>query len=84
MLFTGNPVYPFFFESGSMNQIRMAVYQGLPAYGNLLDLFFLPIQATIVGVDGSVGYSVSIGPLLLGLGIVAFLNWQEKPSYNFV
>ncbi|PKO06791.1 MAG: hypothetical protein CVU41_04000 [Chloroflexi bacterium HGW-Chloroflexi-3] len=83
--FTGNPIYPFFFESGSMNQIRLNVYQGMRPFGNLLDLFFLPIRATIMGVDGAHGYSVSMGPLLLGLGVIAFLGWegkdpQQKPS----
>ena len=76
--FTGNPIYPFFFESGSMNLIRLNVYQGMQPYGNLLDLFFLPIRATIMGVDGAHGYSVSMGPLLLGLGVIAFLGWEEK------
>jgi hypothetical protein len=76
--FTGNPIYPFFFESGSMNQIRLNVYQGMGSYGNLLDLFFLPIRATIMGVDGTHGYSVSMGPLLIGLGVIAFLGWEEK------
>lgn len=76
--FTGNPIYPFFFESGSMNQIRLTVYQGMAPYGNLLDLFLLPIRATIMGVDGAHGYSVSMGPLLLGLGVIAFLGWEEK------
>lgn len=76
--FTGNPIYPFFFESGSMNLIRLNVYQGMEPYGNLLDLFFLPIRATVMGVDGAHGYSVSMGPLLLGLGVIAFLGWEEK------
>jgi hypothetical protein len=61
-----------------MNQIRLNVYQGMQPYGNLLDLFFLPIRATIMGVDGAHGYSVSMGPLLLGLGVIAFLGWEEK------
>ena len=78
LIFTGNPIYPFFFESGSMTQIRLDVYQGLPPYGNLLDLIFLPIQATIMGVEGTNGYSVSMGPLLLGLGVLAFLDWKNK------
>jgi len=77
-LFTGNPIYPFFFESGTMTQLRLDVYQGLPPYGNLLDLFFLPIRATIFGVDGTNGYSVSTGPLLLGLGLLAFMDWKNK------
>ncbi|MBE0684944.1 MAG: glycosyltransferase family 39 protein, partial [Anaerolineaceae bacterium] len=76
--FTGNLIYPFFFESGSMNQIRLNVYQGMQPYGNRLDLFFLPIRATVMGVDGAHGYSVSIGPLLLSLGVIAFLGWEGK------
>ncbi len=78
LVFSGNPVYPFFFESGSMTEIRLNVYQGLVPYGNLLDLFFLPLQATILGVEGTHGYSVSIGPFLLGLGVLAFINWDSK------
>ncbi len=78
LIFTGNPIYPFFFEAGSMNQMRLDVYQGMQPYGDLLDLFLLPIRATIMGVDGTHGYSVSNGPLLLGLGIIAFLGWEEK------
>ncbi len=31
-----------------------------------------------MGVDGAHGYSVSIGPLLLGLGVIALLGWEEK------
>ena len=78
LILTGNPVYPFFFEAGSMNQVRLDVYQGLSPYGNLLDLFFLPIRATIIGVDSAHGYSVSIGPLLLGLSLLAFIDWKNK------
>ena len=78
IIMTGNPVYPFFFESGSMSQLRLNVYQGMSTYGDLLDLFLLPIRATIMGVDDTHGYSVSIGPLLLGLGMLAFLGWDQK------
>jgi len=80
LIFTGNPIYPFFFESGSMTDIRLAVYQGLPTYGDLTDLFLLPLRATLQGIDGGMGYSVSIGPLLLGMGLLAFLNWEQKPN----
>lgn len=71
---TGNPVYPFFFPSGAMDEIRIAVYQGLPAWGDWRDLLLLPFQATYMGVDGRSGYSVSIGSLLLGLGALAWIN----------
>jgi len=61
-----------------MTQIRLDVYQGLPPYGTLLDLFLLPIRATFFGVDGTNGYSVSTGPLLLGLGLLSFVDWENK------
>lgn len=77
-LFTGNPIYPFFFESGSMTQIRLDVYQGLAPYGNLLDLFLLPVRATLIGVESAHGYSVSTGPLLLAFGFLAFIDWKNK------
>ena len=76
-VFTGNPLYPFFFPSGAMDLVRIGVYQGLPPFGNWLDFFFLPLRATFYGVEGTSGYSVSLGPLLLGLGVLAFLNWES-------
>jgi len=77
LFLTGNPVYPFFFASGSMDATRIAVYQGALPYGNLLDLFLLPIRATIQGIDGTNGYSVSIGPLFLALSILVLLGWEK-------
>lgn len=74
---TGNPLYPFFFPAGAMDPIRIAVYQGLPAWGDWRDLFLLPFQATYMGVDGRSGYSVSIGPILLGLGALAWVNARK-------
>ena len=78
VIFTGNPLYPFFIASGSMDLTRINVYQGLPPFGNWLDFFFLPLRATFYGVEGTDGYSVSIGPLFLGLSLLAFLNWEAK------
>jgi hypothetical protein len=77
LVLTGNPVYPFFFASGAMDATRIAVYQRASPYGNLLDLFLLPIRATIQGIDGTNGYSVSIGPLFLALSILVLLGWEK-------
>jgi hypothetical protein len=60
-----------------MDSTRIAVYQGALPYGNLLDLFLLPIRATIQGIDGTNGYSVSIGPLFLALSILVLLGWEK-------
>ncbi|MHB8135860.1 MAG: ArnT family glycosyltransferase [Anaerolineaceae bacterium] len=77
LILTGNPVYPFFFPSGSMDLTRLGVYQGMEPYGDLFDLFLLPIRATIQGIDGTNGYSVSLGPLFLGFSILAFLGLEK-------
>ena len=77
-LTTGNPLYPFFFPSGAMDAIRIAVYQGLPPFGNWLDFFLLPFRAVLLGVDGGEGYSVSIGPLFLGLGAMAWIGANKR------
>ncbi|HTX79767.1 MAG TPA: hypothetical protein VMC62_08865 [Longilinea sp.] len=75
-LTTGNPLYPFFFTSGAMDAQRIAVYQGLPAWGNWQDFFLMPLRMTLIGSDTSGGYGVSMGPLLLGLGALAWLGWS--------
>jgi hypothetical protein len=75
-LTTGNPVYPLYFDSGAMTAVRRAVFQELPHWGDWRDALLLPWRATYLGVDGYDGYSVSIGPLLLGLGALFWLNWR--------
>ncbi len=81
---TGNPVYPYIFPSGAMSVIRLALYQGGPAWGNWQDTWLLPFRATFFGVEGGPGYSASIGALLLGLSLAAWLTWpfqaeERKP-----
>jgi hypothetical protein len=74
---TGNPLYPLFFESGAMDAIRHGVYQVTPPHGDWQDLVFLPFWATYMGHDGADGYGIAIGPLLLGLGMLAWLGWRH-------
>lgn len=71
LIYTGNPLYPFFFVSGEMTAASVKVYQSLPPWGNWLDLIALPFRSTVMGIDSAEGYSFSIGPLLVGLGILA-------------
>jgi hypothetical protein len=75
---TGNPFYPFFFEAGEMTPIRLAVYQAVEPFGNWLDLFFLPVRATLIGNQSSGGYMFSSGPLLLGLGCLCGLAYRKQ------
>jgi hypothetical protein len=77
LIATGNPVYPLFFPSGSMDALRVHLYQNGAPWGNWLDAFFLPLRATFLGVEMAYGYSSSIGPLLLAFGLFACLSWLD-------
>ncbi len=77
-LATRNPFYPVIFPSGAMDAPLLDFYQFKPAIQDWSRLLLLPWQATILGVDGGDGYSSSIGPLLLGLSPLAWVNWREQ------
>lgn len=74
---TANPFYPLLFPSGAMTQARLDYYSGTP-WGSLIDLLTLPWQATIWGVEGGQGFSLSTGPLLLGFGAMFWVGWQSR------
>lgn len=73
-LATGNPFYPLIFPAGAMDAVRLRLYQSIVPWGGWQDAIFLPLRATYWGVEGANGYSASIGPLLLGLGLPAVLG----------
>ena len=77
-LATGNPVYPFFFQSGAMNAFRLTLQQNQPPWGNWQDLILLPLRATWMGAEGAPGYSASIGPLLLAFGALAWIGYKAR------
>ncbi|HAD06494.1 MAG TPA: hypothetical protein DCE76_04975 [Anaerolineaceae bacterium] len=76
-LFTGNPVYPFFFPAAEMDEIRVSIYFEDEPYGDWQDVLFLPWRATVWGMEGAAGYAASIGPLLLGFGLLAWIGWRR-------
>lgn len=76
---TSNSFYPLLFPAGAMTQARLDYYTGTP-WGTWLDMLILPWQATVWGVEGSQGFSWSIGPLLLGFGTLAWVGWQARAS----
>lgn len=80
ILATGNPVYPFLFSAGAMDKLRLGLYQGGKPWGDWQDFLLLPLRATFYGVEGSPGYSASIGPLFLGLCFAAWLSWNSQSS----
>ncbi len=77
---TGNPIYPFFFGGGAMTDLRMQVWQNVPTFGNWLDIVFLPIRATSLGLEGAAGYMSAIGPLLLAFGALAWLGREKRST----
>jgi hypothetical protein len=76
---TGNPVFPFFWSTQVVDELRLSLYQ-LPAWGTWLDVLFLPVQATVKGIEGATGFSADIGPLLLILAPMAFLGVSRRAS----
>lgn len=82
-LSTGNPLYPLLFRSGAMDATRLAMYQHNLIGGSWIDLAFLPVRATLWGLEGAVvgdapRYTTSIGPLLLALGTLAWLGIRRR------
>lgn len=80
ILATGNPFYPLLFPSGAMDGVRLFFYQQHPPWGTWLDAVLLPLRATLYSVEGMTGYGASIGPLLLGLGALAWVGWQKRTA----
>lgn len=76
-VYTGSPIYPLLFPAGSMTPLRLALYSGGRPFGGWPDVFILPLRATFLGVEGSIGYSASIGPILFGLAFCAPLAWHK-------
>ncbi len=79
---TGSPLFPFFFPAAEMDAVRLSVYQGAEPYGEWWEGLLLPFRASLWGMESAEGYSVSIGPLFLILGIAGLLRIRplEKPE----
>jgi len=78
-LATSNPFYPLLFPSGAMTQLRLDYYNA-EIWGSWLDRLILPWQVTVWGVEGKEGFSLAIGPLMLGFGSLSWIGWQAKGS----
>ncbi len=78
---TGNPVYPFFFDGKDMNDLRLSFYQGEMYERTIFDPLLLPIEGTILGIEGGPKFNTSISPLFLALIPGVYFGWryiQEK------
>ncbi len=78
---TGNPVYPFFFDGKDMDDLRLSFYQGEMSEWTIFDALLLPIEGTILGIEGGPKFNTSISPLFLALIPGVIFGWryfQEK------
>ena len=69
LVFMGNPVYPFVFGGPYWDSFRAYWFGrlGTGLANDPLRLLSAPWEATILGIEGKVGYQATIGPLLLTL-----------------
>jgi hypothetical protein len=81
--YTGNPLYPHFFETNWVSSARYSFFQreGLNPGNTAL---WLPLALTWHGLDtifikGKLIFSSDIGPLLLSFGLIGLVTgWKEK------
>lgn len=76
LAWTGNPFYPLLFPAGAMDATRYDFYHNIPSSMTLLQALGLPWYASIWGVEGKLGPSASIGPLLLAFWPLAYFDWR--------
>jgi|YNPNPStandDraft_1061719.scaffolds.fasta_scaffold17708_1 hypothetical protein len=75
---TGNPFYPILLPAGAMDAIRYDFYHNVLSDLKWYQGLVMPWYITIWGVDGKVGPSASIGPLLLAFWPLAYLGWRNR------
>ncbi len=83
-LTTGNPFYPFFFQGAYWDTWR-AWWYDRPGSGLATTapwrLVLAPLEATVLGTEGSEPYDATIGPLLLIAAPLLAVAWRSlKPE----
>ena len=79
LLATGNPFYPFFYPSGAVDSLRLSFYQS-PGLSGWRETLLIPFQATISGIEGTPGFSATIGALFLALCPLAIIGYRTRPQ----
>jgi 4-amino-4-deoxy-L-arabinose transferase-like glycosyltransferase len=81
LLTTGNPVYPFLFSNGLHWDEWRRWWYDKPGTGLATTapwrLLTAPLEATILGTEGTVLYEATIGPLLLPSLALLVLTWRS-------
>jgi hypothetical protein len=85
---TGSPTYPFFFNDALYWDEWRAWWYDLPGTGLAATapwrLLFVPLEATIIGTEGTDFYEATIGPFIFGALFILPFVWRslkqaEKP-----
>ena len=83
MALTGNPVHPFLFPGREVDTLRQSYHGQSQPERTLADVAFLPILATVIGIEGGPEYSTSISPLFIVLIPGALLAFgREKDPHR--
>ncbi len=81
VLTTGNPVYPFFFSNGVYWDEWRGWWYDRPGTGLMATapwrLLTAPLEATVLGTEGTVLYEATIGPLLLPSAVLLLFVWRS-------
>jgi 4-amino-4-deoxy-L-arabinose transferase-like glycosyltransferase len=75
---TGNPIYPFLIPTAIFPAWRVAAGNLAPEGLTWLSGAALPVALTWTGVDGALGFSTDIGPLLILLAIPALWLFRKN------
>ena len=80
-LTTGNPVYPFFFDDALYWDEWRGWWYDRPGTGLAATapwrLLIVPLEATILGTEGTEFYEATLGPLLLVAGGLLLFVWPS-------
>ncbi len=74
---TGNPLYPFFFDGKDMDDLRLSFYQGETYARTMFDPLLLPLEGTLLGIEGGPKFNTSVSPLFLALIPGVILGWRR-------
>lgn len=80
-LTTGNPVYPFFFDDALYWDVWRGWWYDRPGTGLAATaswrLLIVPLEATVLGTEGTEFYEATLGPLLLVAGGLLLFVWRS-------
>lgn len=80
----GNPIYPYLFDGLNWDAERTFLFnqvgKGMVSLDQAWQLPFIPLTATVFGVDNTEPYGFTLSPWLLTLPILFLFVWQWTPE----